>query len=273
MAGRPGGRRLAAAILSATLALAGLVAACSPAGAAVDGGVTELTVFAAASLRGPMTAVASAYEAAAGVRLVVATDSSTALRVQLEEGARADVFLSADTSNPQALAAGGLTDGDIVAFAGNLLAIVVPAGNPGGLISPADLARPGVAIVAVGQGVPITAYATELLERLAGLPGYPADLPAAYTANVVTREDNVRAALAKIELGEGDGAIVYATDAAGSNAVGTVAIPARANVTAAYAGAVLAGAADRVVAHAFLDWLAGPDGRAILGSFGFVAAP
>jgi molybdate transport system substrate-binding protein len=273
VAGRPGGRRIAAALLSTALALAGLVAACSLSSTLGDGAATELTVFAAASLRDPLESVAAAYEAASGVRLVVATDSSTALRIQVEEGARADVFLSADTTNPEVLASAGLTDGEIVAFAGNPLAIVVPAGNPAGFVTPADLARPGIAIVAAAEGVPVTAYATELLERLASLPGYPRNLPAAYAANVVTREDNVQAALAKIELGEGDAAIVYATDATRSDAVDTVAIPTEANVTATYAGVVLLGAADRTSAHAFFEWLAGPAGQAILAAYGFVAAP
>jgi molybdate transport system substrate-binding protein len=273
VAGRPGGRRIAAVALTAPLAFAGLLAACLPAPAASAGAAAELTVFAAASLRDPVQAVATAYEAATSVRLIVATDSSTTLRVQVEQGAHADVFLSADVANPVSLAASGLADGEVVMFAGNELAIVVPAGNPARLASPADLGLSGVEIVAAGDGVPITAYATTLLGRLAALPGYPRDLLTAYASNVVTREDNVRAVLAKIELGEGDAAIVYATDATGSEAVDTVAIPVAANVTATYAGCVLAGAADRAAAHAFLEWLAGPGGQVVLASFGFVGPP
>lgn len=261
-----------AAILLGTLAAAGLAGACSPAPRPDRGAPAELTVFAAASLRDPLATITSAYEAARHVRLIVATDSSTALRIQIEQGAGADVFLSADTANPEALAAAGLLDGMALGFAGNPLAIVVPAGNRAGLASPADLGRPGVAIVAAGEAVPITAYATKLLERLAVLPGYPPDLPLLYAGNVVTREDNVRAVLAKIELGEGDAAIVYATDAAGSAAVDVLPVPEGANVTATYAGAVLAGATDRGAAHAFLDWLTGPDGQEILASFGFQGA-
>lgn len=273
MAGRPGGRRIAAVALTTPFVLTGLLAACLPAPTASAGAATELTVFAAASLRDPVVAVAAAYEAESAVRLVVATDSSTTLRVQVEQGAHADVFLSADTANPASLAASGLVDGAVVAFAGNRLAIVVPAGNPARIASPADLGRPGVEIVAAGDGVPITAYATTLLGRLADLPGYSRDLPTAYASNVVTREDNVRAVMAKIELGEGDAAIVYATDAAGSEAVEAIPIPVAANVTARYAGCVLAGVADRAAAHAFLAWLAGPGGQGVLASFGFVDAP
>jgi molybdate transport system substrate-binding protein len=274
MSGRPGGRRGAAAFRTAAiLALTALVGACAPRASAAVGAAASLTVFAAASLREPLRDIAATYEAMAGVSLTLVTDSSSALRTQIEQGAQADVFLAADTVNPEALASAGLTDGPAVEFAGNRLAVIVPADNPAGLASPADLARPGVAIVAAGDRVPITRYAGELLRRLAALPGYPPDLPAAYDSNVVTREDNVRSVVTRIELGEGDAAIVYATDAATAEDVTTLAIPEAAIVTATYAGAVLASAVDRGAARAFLDWLAGPDGRAILVAHGFVALP
>jgi hypothetical protein len=96
------------------------------------------------------------------------------------------------------LVAAELTGGEVVPFAGNTLAIVAPAGNPGGLVSPFDLGRPGLAIVAAGASVPISGYVATLLENLARLPGAPVDLVARYDANVVTREDNVAAVLSKI---------------------------------------------------------------------------
>ncbi len=273
MASGPACRRAAAGIIGGALGLAFLGSACSPADPTSPGAAGELTVFAASSLRDPMEDAAAAYARSAGVRIVLATDSSTALRIQIEEGAKADVYLAADVGNPRALATAGLTVGDVVVFATNQLAIVVPAGNPAGLATPADLARPGVDIVAAGDQVPITAYARQLLERLAAIPGYPRDFAAACTANVVTREDNVGAVLAKIELGEGDAAIVYASDARGSDAVDVLSIPREANVTAEYGGVLLAGTAGRVAAQAFLDWLAGPDGQAIFRSHGFATAP
>jgi molybdate transport system substrate-binding protein len=280
MAGRPNGRRDGPTVGGAALAplilliaglMAGLIAGCRPGGASPAGQNGALTVFAAASLRDPLAALASAYERAVGVRLVLVTDSSTTLRTQLELGARADVYLSADAANPEALAAAGLLDGVVVRFAGTRLAVVVPLENPGRLASPFDLAGSGVSIVAAGDGVPITAYAAELVTRLAALPGAPPGFAAAYEANVVTRDDNAAAVLARIELGEGDAAIAYEVDATGSDDVVTLPVPDGTNVTAVYAGAVLAAAADRDAAHAFLDWLAGMDGQAILASFGFVA--
>ena len=136
---------------------------------------------------------------------------------------------------------GGFAAGEPVAFATNSLAVIVPADNPAKLASPADLARPGVLVIAAGEGVPITAYASELVANLARQPGYPADFAAAYAANVATREASVRAVVAKLELGEGDAGIVYLTDAVASDGVRSLEVPAGANVTATYAGLVLRG--------------------------------
>jgi len=230
----------------------------------------ELAIFGAASLRGALHAVKPVYEAARpGVTLIIATDSSAALATQIEQGAPADVFLSADTTNARRLVAGGFAAGDATVFAANALAVIVPAGNPAGLTTPADLARPGIKVIAAGDEVPITKYAAQLAANLARMPGYPPGFEAAYAANVVSREDNVRAVAAKIELGEGDAGIVYVTDAAASGKVGTLPVPDEGNVLAAYAG-VIVGASDHVeAARAFLDWMIGSDGQAILASFGF----
>ncbi len=125
-------------------------------------------------------------------------------------------------------------------------------------------------VIAAGAEVPITKYATQVVDKLAGLPGYPPDLAAAYAANVVSREDNVKAVVAKIELGEGDAAIVYATDATASGKVDRVDIPADAQVRATYAGVVVAGSDRLAEARAFMDWLSGAAGQAIFADFGFL---
>ena len=202
--------------------------------------------------------------------LTISTDASSALEMQIEQGAPADIFLSADAANPQKLVAAGLADGEPVAFAGNELTIVVPTGNPAGITSPADLANAGVKVIAAGDAVPITRYATQLVHNLANEPGYPADFAAAYAANVVSKEDNVKALLAKIELGEGDAGIVYVTDAKGSSKVTTIGVPDAANVPATYDGVVVKSSAHTAAARSFLAWFAGPDGQAVLGSLGFL---
>jgi molybdate transport system substrate-binding protein len=205
--------------------------------------------------------------------LTISTDSSAALETQIEQGAPADVFLSADTTNPKKLVDKGLSAGDAVTFAMNALTIVVPVGNPAAIASPSDLARPGVKVIAAADEVPITTYAAQLVKNLGKLPGYPAGFAAAYTRNVVSREDNVKAIVAKIELGEGDAGIVYRTDARVSTKLVTVDVPEAANVPATYAGVVVKTAPDPVAAQTFLDWFAGPGGEAILATFGFLAPP
>ena len=240
----------------------------------------ELTIYGAASLKSALKFLKASYEAAVpGTTLTIATDSSATLRTQIEQGAPADIFLSADQKNPDALVKAGLADGPALAFAGNTLTIIVPKLAPavgtgtGTVRSPVDLARPGAKIVAAGADVPVTRYAEQVVANLAALAGYPPGFASACAANVVSREQNVKAVVAKIELGEGDAAIVYTTDASGSNKVNQVPIPPAANVLAIYAGVVIKGSAQAPAAHAFLEWLAGPIGRAILVNAGFVPPP
>jgi molybdate transport system substrate-binding protein len=213
----------------------------------------------------------AAYEAAhPGTTITLATDSSAALAAQIEQGAPADVFLSADTATPRRLVDAGLAAGDPVVFAANTLVVIVPVDNPGGVRTPADLARAGLDIIAAGDEAPISTYAQRLVANLARVPGYPADFEAAYQANVVSREDNVKAIVAKLGLGEGEAGIVYASDAGASSAVRAVEVPDDANVAATYAGVVV-GASPRAEAAArFLEWLTGPEGQAILAGAGFL---
>ena len=281
-----------AVIAAAVIAVAAMVSGCSaaagapsdssaapatvgaspnPAGQTQPARALEIAVYAAASLKDVLAELRAAYAAAEpDVILTIATDSSATLRAQIEQGAPADAFLSADTKNPQALVDAGLADGAPVAFAGNHLTVIVPADNPADVHSPRDLARPGVKVIAAGDEVPISNYAAEAIDKLALEPGYPGDFAAAYAANVVSKEENVKAVVAKIELGEGDAAIVYVTDATASKGVATIEIPADANVPATYAGVVVGGSAHVVGARAFLDWLRGPEAAPILANFGFL---
>jgi len=275
--------------LAAVVSVLLLIAACSNGGAPPTAGTSAsaapttatssapsapsatLTIYGAASLKGVLDKVKAAYETAApGTTLTISTDSSATLETQIEQGAPADVFLSADTTNPKKLVDKGLAAGAAVTFASNKLTIIVPTANPAGIASPKDLAKTGIKVIAAGDEVPITKYATMLVDNLAKEAGYPADFAARYTANVASKEDNVKAVVAKIELGEGDAGIVYVTDAKASTKVTTVDIPPSANVPATYAGVVVKASKNAAAAKAFLDWFAGPDGQAILSSFGFL---
>lgn len=246
-----------------------IVAGCSS--GSVRAAPAQVTVFGAASLKGAVAKVKTAYESShPGTTLAISTDSSAALEAQIEQGAPADVFLSADSSNPKKLVDGGFADGAAVPFAGNKLTVIVPSANPAGIKTPAGLAMAGVKVIAAGETVPITRYAAQLVANLAHEADYPPDFAAAYAGNLVSREDNVKAVVAKIELGEGDAAIVYVTDAKASTKVASVPVPDHANVTATYAGVVVKASKEPVAARSFLAWLSGPDGGAILREFGFL---
>jgi molybdate transport system substrate-binding protein len=249
-----------------------LAAACTTGSAApAAGGSIELQVYGAASLKPALDRIVDAYGSSRpGVTLTVSTDSSTALATKIEQGAPADVFLSADTANPQRLVGDGLAAGPMVVFAGNELTIIVPKANPAGIASPVDIARPGVKVVAAARGVPIQTYTARWVAEVAALPAYRPDFAAGYAANVVSREDNVGAVVAKIALDEGDAAVVYVTDARASGGVATIEIPADQNVSASYGGVVVKASPHVDAATAFLDWLKGPDGQAILATFGFL---
>jgi len=246
-----------------------------PSAASVASPASSLTIYGAASLKEVLARLAVDYPAGhPGIALTVSTDSSAALEAQIEQGAPADVFLSADTRNPQRLVARGLA-AEAVPFARNVLTIIVPragagGANPSGIHDPIDLGRRGVKIIAAGDAVPITTYARQLVANLAREPGYPAGFAAAYEMNVVSREDNVGAIVTKVALGEGDAGIVYATDARSSTQVATIDLPAGANVVATYAGALVASSRRPDAGRAFLHWLAGPEGVSILAEFGFL---
>jgi molybdate transport system substrate-binding protein len=231
-----------------------------------------MTVYAAASLADAEAEAAAAFAGPARIGVVTSTGASSALRTQIEQGAPADLFLSADTANPDALAAAGLTDGPPTAFASNRIVIVVASEAAATIDDPFDLAKPGVRIVAAGERVPISRYVADAIEGLGALPDAPGGYAGDVAANVVSREDDVRAVVSKIQLGEGDAAFVYATDAlAATDDVTTIALPVGVDVRAVYAGVVLYGSAVASQAHAYLDWLTGPDGRAILARHGFLA--
>lgn len=254
---------------AAALAVAAALASCSS-GPPPSPAPVELTVFAAASLRTAFTQLAPMFEAAhPGVRLVFSFDASSTLRTQIEQGAPADAFASADEKNPQALVGAGLAVGPPAAFTGNELAVIVAPGNPANVATPADLARSGVRIVAAGDDVPITTYANQLIANLALQPGYPPDYAARVAANVVSREDNVRSVLTKIELGEGDAGIVYSTDARASGKVGTLRIPG-ANVVTKYAAVPVRASKHLAEARVFVDFLSSPAAQTVFDEFGFI---
>jgi molybdate transport system substrate-binding protein len=257
------------------IALAVVAAGCSggaPTSVASSAAGGGLTVYAAASLTASFKELATAYQAKTGTPVTLSFDSSATLEAQIEQGAPADVFASADTTNPKKLVDAGLAAGPAINFAGNALTIIVPRSGSTTVATPADLAKSGVKVVGAGDSVPITKYATQLIANLAKQPGYPAGFADAVARNIVSREDNVKGVVTKIELGEGDAGIVYVTDARASTRVRQVDVPADANVPATYAAVAVKASKNAARAADFLTWLSGADAQAILAKYGFSAA-
>ena len=247
------------------LVLGLLVVACAPDDAArQDRGA--LTVFAAASLTDVLEGLGERWLLSdRAVPLVIALGASNVLAAQISEGAPADVFLSADTRRPLELAAAGHTATEPAPFARNRLTLAVPL-TGSAVASAEDLAATGVRLVAAGPGVPVTVYAEAAIEQLAATTSDPQAFLARVAGNVVSREDNVRAALAKVELGEGDVAVVYRTDARSSGLVREIPFPPAVDVSATYAAVRLS---DHPAAADFLEWLGGPDAGEVLAAYGF----
>jgi len=228
-----------------------------------------ITVFAASSLTNAFKEIGPAIQRAHPEHPVRFNfGASSALRSQIQLGAPADVFASADYEQMEPLRKAGLVSAPVT-FARNRLTVVVPKGNPGKLSSPRDLARPGLRLVTAAGAVPIGRYTQEVLGKLGQEPGYPAGYAARVNQNVVSREPNVRAVLAKVELGEADAAVVYETDARASTRVKSIPIPETANVIAEYPVAVVAASANKSAAEAFVRVLRSNGAREILKQHGF----
>jgi molybdate transport system substrate-binding protein len=224
----------------------------------------EITVFAAASLREAFEDLAKTFEAKTKVKVRLNLAGSQELRMQVENGARADVFASADQKHMDALVTGKLADNPRT-FARNTPVVIVPTGNPAKVGSFDQLPKAKKIVIGVPE-VPIGNYTLQILDK-AG-----ADFKAKVLANVASRELNARQVLAKVTLGEADAGVVYKTDAlAGKDKVEIIEIPAKVNVIAEYPVAVLSKAPQAAAAKAFVDLLLSGDGQKRLAAAGFVA--
>lgn len=263
MRGRPGPTRLLAVVVAATaLQVAGCAedAADPPAasGSPLDG---PLTVSAAASLTESFTEIAGRFESAhPDVEVELNFGSSGQLSTQIGEGAPADVAAFADTVPMDRLARDGLLVGEPRIFAENELVIVTEPGNPGGIGGLADLPGAGVVALCVDTA-PCGTFADQVLDA-AGV-----EVP----ESSVTRGQDVRSTLAAVSEGDAVAGIVYVTDAAAAgDAVDTVAIPGARNVVAGYPVAVVADSANPDAAAAFVAFVLGTPGRAVLEEAGFL---
>ena len=266
-------RRVVLSILPVAILL---LAACAPAAPANNDAPRELTVFAAASLTDAFQELASEFESRhPGAHVVFNFAGSQQLAQQLGQGAPADVFASANNRQMQAAVETGRVDATSPRpFVHNRLVLVTPADNRAGLASFADLARPGLKLVLAAPEVPVGQYAQEFLELAGQDPALGADFVAGVTQNIVSYEENVRAVLSKVALGEADAGIVYATDAASAgDAVRILPIPDALNVVASYPLAPIANSAQAELAAQFIALVLSPEGQAVLARYGFDPAP
>jgi molybdate transport system substrate-binding protein len=230
----------------------------------------ELIVFAAASLTEAFTDLGQGFqESHPGATVVFNFAGSQILRAQIEDGAVADVFASANASELEALVANGNVDAEGGReFAANRLIVILPEDNPAGIETLGDLAPAGVKIVLGAEEVPVGKYARQALTNLnaAWGPAYAESV----LANVVSNEENARQIVAKVSLGEADAGIVYSTDAVADRSLATVAIDDAYNVTAEYPLAVLRQAPEAELARQFVEFILSPEGQTILQAHGFL---
>ncbi len=220
-----------------------------------------VTVSAAASLTEAFTEMKASFEKAnPGATVTFNFGSSSTLAIQIQQGAPADVFASADTTNVRSLATAGLTSGAGRTFAKNQLEIVTKPGNPKQVEGLSDLASVGV-VSLCGSTVPCGKYADQAL----------ATANVTIPAEQVTRGVDAKATLAVVATGDAQAGIVYVTDAnrAGST-VTAVAIPADQNVIATYPIVILKSASANPVAKAWVDYVLSSAGQATLKTFGFL---
>jgi molybdate transport system substrate-binding protein len=224
-----------------------------------------LTVFAAASLTESFSEIATAFEAShPGGKVMLNFAGSNTLRAQIETGAQADVFASANTREMDTLVEIGLVNVDEkVIFLTNHLVVITPADNPARLSSFEELAHPSLKLVLAAEEVPVGRYARQVLDN-AG-PEFKAHA----LANVVSNENTVKQVVAKVQLGEADAGIVYASDAIAAPELPVIEIPPELNVLAEYPIAVLKNAPHPELADAFVAFVLSPQGQAILQKWGF----
>jgi molybdate transport system substrate-binding protein len=242
---------------------AGIAAALIVAALAGCGGSDqqELRVSAASSLQDAFTEYAAQAFPDDHVRQSFA--GSDALAAQIEQGARPDVFASANTAYPEALFEKGLVEKPIV-FARNRLVLAVPAGSD--LRSLADAAAPGTSVVIGDPEVPIGSYTREVLGRL------PAPESAAILENVRSQEPEVASIVGKLTEGAADAGFVYFTDVSAAGArLRAIPLPASLQPDVAYGVAVVRNAPDPELAKRFVRGLM-PGGKAasLLGQAGFL---
>lgn len=249
---------LAAALASTTL-LGGCGGPTSPADSGAGSSATTLTVFAAASLKTTFTMLGRTFESQhPGTRVSFSFAGSSDLVTQLQQGAPADVFASADTTNMTKVVTDDLVAGSPVDFATNTLEIAVPPANPAKITSFADLTRSGVKVVVCAVQVPCGA-AVQKIETATNTVIKP-----------VSEENAVTDVLGKVESGEADAGLVYVSDVKGAaDKVKGIAFEESKEAVNTYPIAALKASKNAELAAQFVQLVTGSEGQQVLAQAGF----
>jgi molybdate transport system substrate-binding protein len=236
--------------------------------------LVKLNVFAAASLQGAFTDIGKAFsQTHSNVTVTFNFAGSDALATQINQGAPADVFASANaTQMNNVVTPGNIAGSAVKTFAHNRLVVIYPTANPANIQSLHDLGKSGVKVVLAAKSVPVGQYALQFLDLAAADPSYGASYKTNALKNVVSYETDVKSVLSKVALGEADAGIVYTTDAATETGkVGTVTIPDALNVIAVYPIGAVKASKQTTTAQAFIDYVLSSAGQAALARYGFIA--
>ena len=236
-------------------------------------GSGSLMVFSAASLTEAFSQIGARFEAGhPGTKVSFNFAGSQQLAQQLAQGAPGDVFASADEQQMDAAIRMDRIDPiRKQVFISNHLVVIFPRENPAGMTRLEDLSKPGLHLVLASGAVPVGAYSLEFLDRASRQTEFGPDFKDRVIANVVSYEENVKAVLSKVQLGEADAGIVYISDASeATDKLGYLEIPGSLNPTASYFIAPLKDSPDPDLAQAFIDFVLSPEGQETLAKFGFI---
>jgi len=232
----------------------------------------ELIVFTAASLTGAFGEIGEMYENETGIHVAFNFDGSQALRTQLENGAYADLFASANTKQMNAVRESRLMNNSSVAiFTRNKLSLIVPKDNPANIRNLTDLARPGIKIVMGTKDVPVGDYALQIIARLGNDSAYGPDYETEVMANVISQETSVSYVVTKVALGEADAGFAYVSDVTQDmiSKIDKIVIPDEYNIIAEYPMGMLMESKYPGESLVFMDLVMSDEGRAVLEKYGF----
>ncbi len=233
----------------------------------------ELVVFAASSLTDAFNQIKTELEKAnPGLKITYNFGGSNTLRTQLEQGAKADIFASANQTEMDNALKSNLVADKGTTFVRNRLVVILPKNNPAKVQTLQDLAKPGLKFVTAQKDVPVGGYTLQALDKMSKDPAFGADFSTKVQANFVSQETNVKQVVAKVQLGEADAGIVYLSDISAkiSPDLATVAIPDQFNTLAAYPIGILKGASNTTAAKLFLAYVLGEKGQTIFKQNNFV---